>query len=167
MMEEDRLRRERYYRQKVGVGKIWRPYNDYCWICTERTHTTRQCKFTFDRVKVKMEMAEREKQNIRNQEAKEKTYAMESGHRYKRQKGCFTALEELMESYKDAFYNKGEKIRFCSLEKCKITTKAKEKVVKRGAIVPQALRKKLDEHLLDLEERGIIRRSASDWRNPI
>lgn len=33
--------------------------------------------------------------------------------------------------------------------------------------MPQALRKKLDEHLLDLEERGIIRRSASDWRNPI
>lgn len=40
-------------------------------------------------------------------------------------------------------------------------------MVKKGAIVPQALRKATYEYIRDLENRGIIRRSDSEWRNPI
>lgn len=38
---------------------------------------------------------------------------------------------------------------------------------KKGALIPQALRKQVDAHIRDLEDRGIIRRTDSTWRNPI
>lgn len=34
-------------------------------------------------------------------------------------------------------------------------------------MIPQALREKTKEYFKDLEERGMTRRSNSEWRNPI
>lgn len=45
--------------------------------------------------------------------------------------------------------------------------KARHKSGKERSVVPQALKVKLDAYLLELESRGIIRRSLSDWRNHI
>ncbi len=59
------------------------------------------------------------------------------------------------------------KIGFCKVEKCKIKTEEGKKVVKKGQAIPQALMKKTEEYIECLERRGIIRRSTSDWRNPI
>ncbi|KAF9756190.1 Transposon Tf2-9 polyprotein, partial [Nosema granulosis] len=58
-------------------------------------------------------------------------------------------------------------IRYCQVEKCKITTEEGKKVVKKGQAIPQALLKKTEEYIKSLEKRNIIRRSISEWRNPI
>ncbi|KAF9761385.1 Transposon Tf2-11 polyprotein [Nosema granulosis] len=42
-----------------------------------------------------------------------------------------------------------------------------EKVVRRGQIVSRSLRERTKAYFQDLEKRGIIRKSRSDWRNPI
>jgi hypothetical protein len=40
-------------------------------------------------------------------------------------------------------------------------------VVRKGQIVDYYLRKRFKEFLDDLEIRGVIRRSTSEWKNPI
>ncbi|KAF9742483.1 Retrovirus-related Pol polyprotein from transposon gypsy, partial [Nosema granulosis] len=60
-----------------------------------------------------------------------------------------------------------EKIEYKTGEICYIRTVRGEKVIRRGQIVPQSLREKTKRYFQDLENRGIIRRSRSDWRNPI
>ena len=78
-------------------------------------------------------------------------------------------IKELMKAYPHAFAWKGNtaKIEYCPIEKCKIKTKKGEKVVKKGQMIPQALRGRTREYLEELEMRGIIQKSESDWRNPV
>lgn len=47
-------------------------------------------------------------------------------------------------------------IKYCSLGKCKNETKEGAKVVRKGQIVPQALRAKTTEYIKDLVTRNII-----------
>jgi len=61
----------------------------------------------------------------------------------------------------------GKAIRFCTLEKCCIDTAEGKRVIKKGQRIPQALRSRTEKYLKELEERGVIRRSSSEWRNPI
>jgi hypothetical protein len=74
-----------------------------------------------------------------------------------------------MEKYAEVMYNEKEtsKIKFCPIEKCRIETKEGHCIVKRGAYIPQSLKEKVEVHLKELEEKGIIRRSSSQWRNPV
>lgn len=63
---------------------------------------------------------------------------------------------------------KGEgEIEYCTREKCEIKTKEGERTVRKGRIIPQALRGKTKKYLEILERRKIVRRSKSRWRNPI
>ncbi|MGL5707771.1 MAG: hypothetical protein ACRDDF_05845 [Aeromonas sp.] len=57
--------------------------------------------------------------------------------------------------------------KFCKVEKCKIATKKGQIIKVKGQNIPQALREKTEEYIKDLEKRGVIRRSISQWRNPI
>ncbi|KAM0684861.1 hypothetical protein COBT_003931 [Conglomerata obtusa] len=60
-----------------------------------------------------------------------------------------------------------EKVIFCPVNKCRIDTKEGEIVNKKGAAIPQALRERFKKYLKELENKGIIRKSLSQWRNPI
>lgn len=154
------------YYLSIDRKSLWRPFEVLCFLCRNKGHRTGDCEWTFDRVAQKIK--EMEENNQRKKEVAEKGVEtvgkLEGRKRFGRK---VTSMEELKTKYRDVFYEKGEKIKFCRVEKCKIKTKRGEKVVKKGVIVPQALKKKLDTYLLDLEERKIIRRSSSTWRNPI
>lgn len=63
--------------------------------------------------------------------------------------------------------NSKETIEWCDLGKCMFKTLKGHKVVKKGQMVPQALREETKEYFKDLEERGVIRRSSSEWINHI
>ena len=84
----------------------------------------------------------------------------------KRARGL-SSKQDLVSRYREILDNKNETVTFYKGEKCKIKTKRGEKVVKRGQIVPQSLKEKTRAYLDDLEKRKIIRRSISEWRNPI
>lgn len=75
--------------------------------------------------------------------------------------------EAILDAYKEIFFKDGEEITFCRVEKCKIDTEKVHKIVKKGDIVPQALRREPDKYIRDLEERKINRRPEISWRNPI
>jgi Reverse transcriptase (RNA-dependent DNA polymerase) len=64
-------------------------------------------------------------------------------------------------------YAENEKIKFCKVEKCRIDTEEGKTVVKRGQRIPQSLKEKVRKYLDSLEAKGIIRKSTSQWRNPI
>lgn len=77
-------------------------------------------------------------------------------------------LERLRRKYHEVFGGEeDEEIKYCKLEKCKINTKEGEVVRKKGQIVEQALIEDTVAHIKNLEKRKIIRRSSSEWRNPI
>jgi hypothetical protein len=76
-------------------------------------------------------------------------------------------LEVLVEKYPEVFGQEQEKVKYLTGFKCNIKTKQGEKVVRKGQIVDYYLRKRFKEFLDDLEIRGVIRRSTSEWRNPI
>ena len=59
------------------------------------------------------------------------------------------------------------KIKYCKIEKRKITTEKGKEVFKKGQMIPQALIKYTVKHLENLEESGIIRKSSSTWRNTV
>ncbi|KAF9742716.1 Retrovirus-related Pol polyprotein from transposon opus, partial [Nosema granulosis] len=73
----------------------------------------------------------------------------------------------LVEKYPEVLGEEQKKIVYMTGEKCIIKTKAGEKVIKKGQNVPYYLREKLKDYLEDLINRGVIRRSTSEWRNPI
>lgn len=56
-------------------------------------------------------------------------------------------IEEILSEFDDVFFQEGQKMRFCNIEKCKIITKKGEKAVKKRVIVPQTLRKVLENTL--------------------
>lgn len=76
------------------------------------------------------------------------------------------SIETLEEKYPEVFDVEG-KVKFCGVEECRIETEEGKRVVKKGAMIPQEYRKDVQEYLENLEKRGIIRRSESQWRNPI
>lgn len=76
-------------------------------------------------------------------------------------------IENLKEEFYNVFCKENEVIEYCELEKCKIETAPGEIVLKRRQMIPQYLIKRTEEHLDCLERRKIIRRSNSQWRNPI
>lgn len=76
-------------------------------------------------------------------------------------------LEMLQEEFSRVLKKSEDEIEFCEIEKCKIITKPGEKACRKGQRIPQALKEKTREYFKDLERRGVIRKSESDWRNPI
>ncbi len=75
-------------------------------------------------------------------------------------------IKQLNERHGEVTKESG-RVRYCKLEKCRIQTEEGSRVVKKGQRVHQALFKKTKDHIYNLLDKGIIRRSESDWRNPI
>ncbi|KRH94294.1 retrotransposon-like family member (retr-1), partial [Pseudoloma neurophilia] len=76
-------------------------------------------------------------------------------------------LEDLIESFPNVFKNLDRPVEFCSIEKCSIITDEGKIIVKKGANAPQAKEKQAEKYLMSLIDRKILRRSNSQWRNPI
>jgi hypothetical protein len=76
-------------------------------------------------------------------------------------------LGKLVKKYPEVLENDLGRIAYKTGEKCYIRTERGRKVVRKGQNVPQSLKLKANDYLRDIERRGIIRKSRSDWRNPI
>ena len=76
-------------------------------------------------------------------------------------------VEEMEAEFPTVLGRGDEEVRYCRREKCGIRTKDGERIVRKGQMIPQALRARTLEYLEDLERRRVIRRSRSDWRNPM
>lgn len=59
------------------------------------------------------------------------------------------------------------KVRFCGEEKCRIETEEGKIVCRRGSRILHALEQKVRKYIEEFEEKGILRKSTSHWRNPI
>lgn len=76
-------------------------------------------------------------------------------------------FEGMCEEYPDVFNENGDKIKLCNVEKCSIFTKDGESVVKDRQMVAHALKSRTKAYIDDMAKRGIIKRTNSNWRNPI
>lgn len=76
-------------------------------------------------------------------------------------------IEELIREFPKVLDSEKKPIEFCEIEKCKIKTEPGKKIVRKGQRIPQAIKEKVKIYLDDLERRGIISRSDSEWRNPV
>ncbi|MGL5691643.1 MAG: reverse transcriptase family protein, partial [Bacteroidales bacterium] len=141
--------------------------NMICYVCMQRGHRTNDCEFTFMRVVKRLEEIDKEKSKTIDSRTNVQIEARSCRKPYKRTKMETSDATKILDEFNNVFYKDDEPIKFCRIEKCAIKTKRGEKIVKKGVMVPQALRKDLKEHLQNLERRCIIRRSASEWRNPI
>ncbi|WUR02937.1 reverse transcriptase [Vairimorpha necatrix] len=99
-------------------------------------------------------------------EAKRKLNLKRRGMREDRIEGGLV-IEDIKAKFREIFDPRQEEIVHCKIEKCKIETPPGKKVVKRGQTIPQALMENTEKYIKGLEERKIIRRSTSEWRNPI
>lgn len=79
----------------------------------------------------------------------------------------FMTLEGLKNKYGGLLKDNTNEIEYCPIEKCKIETIEGKIVQKKGVTMPQALEEKAFKYIDDLLRRKIIRRSESQWRNPI
>lgn len=66
-------------------------------------------------------------------------------------------IERLRDQYPEVLGSKEKVVKFCPLEKCCIETPERKVVLKKGNIILQSMRKNLEKHLDDLEQRGIIK----------
>ncbi|KRH93834.1 pol polyprotein [Pseudoloma neurophilia] len=82
------------------------------------------------------------------------------------QKGMFD-LDDFIKSFPDVFMNLDRIVEFCPIDKCPIETETGVVIVKRGSVVPQAKEGKEEEYLKVLLDRKVMRKSTSQWRNPI
>ncbi|WUR04686.1 endonuclease [Vairimorpha necatrix] len=79
----------------------------------------------------------------------------------------YMELDGLRRKYHEVFSDEEEEIKYCKLDKCRIKTEEGKVVKKKGQMVEQALIADTVEHIKSLERRKIIRRSVSEWRNPV
>lgn len=146
--EEERLQRyncERGFGRRTG--RIIR-----CYFCREIGHkhyTCKNYKNVYDRA-----------YTTKKQENKHKTY------RITKNRGL--EIEDIKEIFRNVMEANKLKIQYGeNVEKCKINTLEGKIVVQKGVVVPRAMEHMACEHIQNLEDRGIIRRSSSNWRNPI
>ncbi|KAI5149893.1 hypothetical protein ENBRE01_1185, partial [Enteropsectra breve] len=182
---------QNYY---IGAkDRLWKEKTRKCYLCGRKGHDGNNCWGVLDD-RVRGENAKRlgRKENVKNIRAiKWKREAEDAGVIDKRLKGENSEtievkqmtedrttskindiernndLNKLIKKYPEVLGPQEGQIKWCSLEKCRIKTKGNDKVVKKGQAVPQALIEKANVYFRDLEQRGVIRRSDSDWRNPI
>ncbi|KAF9761169.1 hypothetical protein NGRA_2810 [Nosema granulosis] len=73
----------------------------------------------------------------------------------------------MMNKYPEVLSPKKGKIEYKTDERCYIRTTKSEKVVRRGQIVPQSLRKKTKKYFRELQERGSNKKVEIGLENPI
>lgn len=167
MMDKDKQEEDKNHEQWQNKKRFWVPRETLCYICRDRGHRTSDCKYTFDRLLERLKQEEISKDEKRIVSERGKTLVVKQNCDRKRLKQKILGRDEFMARFEKVFYKENEKIKFCTIEKCKIRTKRGEKIIKKGVIVPQALRNLTDEYIRNLEKRGVIKRSESEWRNPI
>ncbi|KAM0677602.1 hypothetical protein BDAP_001764 [Binucleata daphniae] len=167
MIKEERQRKVMEYRIKImkedrdkikmryGEGykeHFFTPYRVRCHLCQVGDHRTVDCRYTFERVFWRMMKDEKMIENeINDRNTKKYEYIKHTDN--KRSKNSVTDPNEMIKEFEDVFYKENEYIKFCEVEKCKIKTQKDAKVVKRGVIVPQALKKDLDDYLKKVGEK--------------
>ncbi|MGL5708996.1 MAG: hypothetical protein ACRDDF_12155 [Aeromonas sp.] len=149
------------YREMKDDRRFWKPRNIFCHNCESTSHDTRMCQKDRRVSEERIHKAERDKKESRDFSSKGGYEAVRCRSKSKQFKQLIDGKDDLFARYNDLFFKAGEKIEFCKVEKCRIDTKRGAKVVKKGAVIPQALRKLTDEYIRDLENRGVIRRSQS------
>ncbi|MGL5636187.1 MAG: reverse transcriptase family protein, partial [Bacteroidales bacterium] len=107
-----------------------------------------------------------------NKRKEDYLYVRQEKYKYKTSDGnkrLKVSIEEILSDYPEVVdtEDSDKPVKFCQVEKCCIKTKGEDKIVKRGYVIPQALREKTRRLIYRLEKRGIIRKSDSQWRNPI
>ncbi|KAF9760811.1 Retrovirus-related Pol polyprotein from transposon opus, partial [Nosema granulosis] len=150
--EKQKEERYRLYRQRRLVEN-----RIECFVCRRVGHRARDCN-------IKKEVTMVPKQGVSSvEESSVKRVERTETKRVK----MVNKLEELVRKYPEVLGESENKIKYLTGERCAINTKQGEKVVKKGQIVPYNLREKFEAYLNKLEERGVIRRSRSEWRSPI
>lgn len=66
-------------------------------------------------------------------------------------------IDKYVKKFEEVFSIDKKEIKYCSLEKCRIIAETGKKIVKKGQMVPQSLRKDTELHLEDLVRRKVIR----------
>lgn len=169
-MREEILKEEstKGFRKRNFVDNKERGGKTNCFVCGKVGHIARNCE---RKAKPWEDLNKNEGNyysysNTSDNHTSEKLIQHSNRESVKRRK---MTLEGLMNEFPDVFdvNSSEEKITFCKVEKCFINTKIGEKVVKRGTRVPQYLKEKTKVLIESLEKRGVIRKSDSQWRNPI
>ncbi|KAF9758257.1 Retrovirus-related Pol polyprotein from transposon gypsy [Nosema granulosis] len=164
--EENRRRREVNFNNNYVHRRAARE----CFVCGKVGHIARFCD-----LKKGEESRERYNNNnnktfeylvVDKQEATERVDELVGGRKHKRLRSGLE-LDRVIEMYPEVLKASKDKIVYKTGVKCYIRTPKGEKIVRRGQIVPRSMRVKTKTYFQDLEERGIIRKSRSDWRNPI
>ena len=75
------------------------------------------------------------------------------------------SIEIMKKEFPTVLLETQEEIKYCDKEKCRINTEDGERIVQKGQIIPQALRKRTLEYLNSLEKRKIIRMEESNQSN--
>ncbi|KAF9748555.1 Transposon Tf2-11 polyprotein, partial [Nosema granulosis] len=146
---KEKFRRENLVRAKMRARVMFRKQSLKCYKCGMEGNVVSECRFGKE-IKDKV----KEKPKYRKITKEEDEFSKEQ------------MIKQLKEVHGEVLSNDKE-IKYCNLEKCRIETENGLKVVKKGQRVQQSLFKKTRSHIHGLLERGVIRRSDSDWRNPI
>ncbi|MGL4850595.1 MAG: reverse transcriptase domain-containing protein, partial [Clostridium sp.] len=161
----------RYHQRRLSIEET------VCFICNRKGHKARVCaerrdtsrEGNFEGIKVKS--CERKSTIGVIKESKVEVNALEDGKTWlsnvNKRSRIVNKLEVLVKDYPEVFSEGSERVKYLTGVKCKIATKQGEKVVKKGQIVDYCLREPFKKYLDELESRGVIRRSKSEWRNPI
>ncbi|KAM0674728.1 hypothetical protein GVAV_001918 [Gurleya vavrai] len=153
LMQEKKEEDEAFYRKWFEERKLWRPRNAKCWICFQYGHQTQNCRYTYEKMAIKLQENKKEIiQRNKNSEIVE-SKSKKTGN-FKRLKVGYLSKEEFFVVYKDVFYKENEHIKFCKLEKCKIDTKRGCKIVKKGQMIPQALKGATENYINDLTKEA-------------
>lgn len=127
-----------------------------CYKCNRIGHYARGCGFA----------------NSRENNKSTRDYYFDKGNKFKMVENGNKRIKLTLDDILDEFPTviglmKESKVRFCNVEKCRIDTEEGKLVCKRGSRIPHMLKQKVRKYLDELLEKGIIRKSTSQWRNPI
>jgi Zinc knuckle len=161
-----------------GRTKNWQERSKIsCYLCNKLGHMVKDCPDNMNKsnknysyVKKEHSQSEEEMTNYSLEEKRRKLKGIESedvNRKYIAKKHRIQEVQELVAEYPEVFDIGIRKIEFCKIAKCAIITGEGKKIVKKGQIIPQALKERTKIYLGSLEKRGIIRNSISTWRNPI
>ena len=146
IIEKEEFRKQVDY---VGFGRRGYSLKVKCFGCKKFGHKIAQCD------------------DFRSKRIKEQTYWQDTKQKKRRVMVSYANIEELKARYSILSADNDKEIKFCSIAKCKIETEEGKMVIQKGANLPQALEGKAQKHLERLMQKGIIRESSSNWRNPI
>lgn len=82
-------------------------------------------------------------------------------------KNEYNAMEDLMLSYSDVFFLKGDKLSVTDIAVHEIETTTNVPIYKRQYRFPEATKNQINEEIQEMEKQGIIRPSKSPWNAPV